>query len=134
MTKENKIVKGIEECLKNAMSLLSDAELLMNENSSYGHAFSLCVLADEEIAKAFLLKAISQEILKYEDIQRHIYSHQSKLKIQILLELVEKTVSSDLLETLINLEPYYEEMRIQLVKNHFRRYKAEWILRRNKRR
>ena len=119
------LIKAIDECLKNAISFLSDAKLLMNEKSSYGHAFSLCVLADEETAKAFFLKAVSQEILKYEDIQHHIYSHQSKLKIQILLELVEKTISSNLLETLINLEPYYEEMRIQLVNNHFRRYRAD---------
>ena len=46
-------LKASEECLKNARQFVKDAERLI-ESSSFGHAFSLLVLADEEMGKSLM--------------------------------------------------------------------------------
>lgn len=123
MKRKGKIEGAIDECLKNANRFLSDAKLLIKKNRSYGHAFGLCVLADEEIGKAVLLTAVSQGFLKFEDVKDQMYKHQFKLKMQVLMEYAEKTIDSDLLEILMMYENIrYTDFRIKLVKNHLEKY------------
>ena len=123
MEKKGKIEKAIDECLKNATLFLSDAKLVIEKNRSYGHAFGLCVLADEEIGKAVLLTAVSQGFLKFEDVKDQMYKHQFKLKMQVLMEYAEKTMGSDLLEALMMYENIrYTDFRIKLVKNYLGKY------------
>lgn len=123
MKRKGKIEEAINECLKNATRFVSDAKLLIKKNRSYGHAFGLCVLADEEIGKAVLLIAVSQGFLRFEDVKDQMYKHQFKLKMQVLMEYAEKTIDSDLLEVLMMYENIrYTDFRIKLVKNHLEKY------------
>ncbi|MFQ6060832.1 MAG: AbiV family abortive infection protein [Thermoplasmata archaeon] len=46
-------LRASEECLDNARQFVEDAERLI-ESSSFGHAFSLLVLADEEMGKSLM--------------------------------------------------------------------------------
>lgn len=123
MKRRGKIEKAINECVRNATRFLSDAKLLIKKNRSYGHAFGLCVLADEEIGKAVLLTAVSKGFLKFEDVKNQMFKHQFKLKMQVLMEYAEKTIDSDLLEVLMRHEDIrYTDFRIKLVKNHLKKY------------
>lgn len=86
-----KASKGIEAALVNARSLLSDAELLF-ENERFERAVALAVLAIEEAGKPSILRAILLEVdhkqLKKE--WQNYRRHQEKNKFWIAPELMAK--------------------------------------------
>jgi len=74
LRKEN-LKEGSILCLKNAKSLLEDAELLIKKKS-YGHAKFLIISAIEETNKAFLL---ASPITNYQEIRKDIREHKKKI-------------------------------------------------------
>ena len=52
---EDRVNLVANKILENAYSLIKDAQLLIEKNKSYGHAFGLLALACEEIAKANMI-------------------------------------------------------------------------------
>ncbi|MCP8322129.1 MAG: AbiV family abortive infection protein [archaeon] len=74
LRKEN-LKEGSILCLKNAKSLLEDAELLIKKKS-YGHAKFLIISAIEETNKAFLL---ASPITNYQEIRKDIREHGKKI-------------------------------------------------------
>jgi AbiV family abortive infection protein len=51
-----------KQSLQNGIDFYNDALLIYNENESYGHAFGLLILAEEEFAKAWYLHAAHERI------------------------------------------------------------------------
>lgn len=54
--------EAVKECLDNVEQFIKDADVLII-NSSYGHAFALTVLAEEELVKAFICHICAEGIL-----------------------------------------------------------------------
>ena len=86
MTEENieRVLKdAVELCVNNAERFINDAILLL-DNGSYGHAFALAVLAEEEFAKGCAYYASSEGILPKDflkEVGRTRDSHIMKLAI-----------------------------------------------------
>lgn len=58
-----KILKQMSrQSLQNGIDFFNDALLIYNENKSYGHAFGLLILAEEEFAKAWYLHVVHERI------------------------------------------------------------------------
>ena len=51
-----------KQAMQNGVDFHNDALLIYDENKSYGHAFSLLILAEEEFAKAWYLHLIHENI------------------------------------------------------------------------
>ena len=60
----NLFYKASKESLDNAKLWIKDAEILM-VNSSFGHAYSLLVIADEEVSKANVCWLVSENMIPY---------------------------------------------------------------------
>jgi AbiV family abortive infection protein len=58
-----KILKQMsKQSLQNGIDFYNDALLIYNENKSYGHAFGLLILAEEEFAKAWYLHVVHENV------------------------------------------------------------------------
>lgn len=89
-----------KQSLQNGIDFLYDAQLIYQENKSYGHAFSLLILAEEEFAKAWYLHYIHENLrnnlLYYSDDENTpklsdiISNHKAK---QTALEVLAKITS-----------------------------------------
>ena len=56
---EKLLKEAVKSCLDNVEQYLKDARMLI-ENESYGHAFALTVLGEEELSKAFIYYMCSE--------------------------------------------------------------------------
>lgn len=61
-TSEKLVKEAVKLCMDNAEQYHKDAELLI-DNRSYGHAFALAVLGEEELAKAMMYRLCSEGLL-----------------------------------------------------------------------
>jgi len=87
---EKILTEAVKLCLDNAEQYIKDAEVLV-KNSSYGHAFALSVLAEEETAKAWMYYLCVQGILGvHGDWRKDIRKHRFKQKLAFMLTLMYK--------------------------------------------
>ena len=89
---EKTLRKALGLCVDNAEQFIKDAEILI-ENSSYGHAFALSVLAEEEIAKAWIYHICAEGVIGVEGTwKRDIRDHRLKQGFGLLLGLIYKII------------------------------------------
>lgn len=82
--------RAVKLCLENAEQYIKDAELLI-KNESYGHAFALTVLAEEEAAKVWIYYLCVQGILGvHGDWTKDILKHRIKQSFAFMLTLMYK--------------------------------------------
>jgi AbiV family abortive infection protein len=80
--------QSISKVEENAKSLLEDAKYLFDMDR-YSTASSLAILAQEEIAKAFLLQLVEDDALPWlPEIQRTMAKHQCKHLLGIVMEWI----------------------------------------------
>lgn len=85
--KEKLLKKAVQSCLNNVEQYLKDARLLI-ENESYGHAFALTVLGEEELSKAFIYYMCSEGLVSEnftKRVGRRSKSHRRKQGIAAAL-------------------------------------------------
>ena len=91
-----KILKQMsKQSLQNGIDFYNDALLIYNENKSYGHAFGLLILAEEEFAKAWYLHVVHErirnDIMYFSDqedapkLSDIISNHRAKQKALVIL-------------------------------------------------
>jgi AbiV family abortive infection protein len=86
--KAEALEESITVTIENGKKLLEDAELLFGWDR-FSTALALSVLAQEEFAKAFLLKLVSDDALPWlPEIQRSMTRHQSKHLLGIVMEWI----------------------------------------------
>jgi len=73
--------KAVHLCLENVERYIKDAELLIAD-SSYGHAYSLMVLAEEELAKTTIYYLCAQEVVDSKLFEKMLLRHSSKHALQ----------------------------------------------------
>lgn len=99
---KERYMQACEECMKNVDQYIKDIDLLM-ENGSHGHAFSMAVIAGEEVAKAigYILAWAMGDVKQAEErsekwINTLHTNHEAKIAIQSMIggaiETVEKTL------------------------------------------
>ncbi|MDH5375932.1 MAG: AbiV family abortive infection protein, partial [Candidatus Bathyarchaeota archaeon] len=82
ITKEKETLeKAVNLCLENVERYIKDAELLIAD-SSYGHAYSLMVLAEEELTKTTVYYLCAQGIVNPKALKKTLLSHSSKHALQ----------------------------------------------------
>ena len=86
------LIKAAKLCLQNAKQFIDDAKLLISQKS-YGHAFSLAALAEEEISKALIYYAEAMG-LKGDIDKKEIYNHNFKQAIAGMNTLFEIIIFS----------------------------------------
>jgi AbiV family abortive infection protein len=69
---------------------ITDAEILI-KNESYGHAFALTVLGEEELAKAFIYYGCSEELLPEYLVERVGRGYMSHIQKQSMAEILGMT-------------------------------------------
>lgn len=80
---------SIDACLDNGSRLLNDAVQLEFQEQG-GTRFMICVLAQEEYAKAFLLYLVREEIVPWDsDLLRVMKNHACKHLVAILMEYID---------------------------------------------
>lgn len=80
--------QAITAVKENAESLLEDAKYLFDLDR-YSTAFSLAILSQEEIAKAFLLQLVEDEVLPWlPEVQRTMSRHQCKHLLGVIVEWI----------------------------------------------
>ena len=98
---EKLLKEAVQLCLDNVEQYIKDAQLLV-ENGSYGHAFALAVLGEEELSKAFIYHMCSEGFLP-EDIAKRVGrtrdSHVRKQALAGTLTLTYKIV--ELLQSIV---------------------------------
>lgn len=78
----------IDACLANASRLMDDA-LMLEFQERGGGRLAICMLAQEEYAKAFLLYMVREELLPWDtDLLRILRSHACKHLLAIIMEYV----------------------------------------------
>lgn len=78
----------IDACLANASRLMDDAMVLEFQERGGGR-LAICVLAQEEYAKAFLLYMVREALLSWDtDLLRIMRSHACKHLLAIVMEYV----------------------------------------------
>lgn len=78
--------RTISACIDNGKKLLEDAKCLFDWDR-YSTALALSVLAQEELAKAFLLQLVADDALPWlSEVQRSMARHQSKHLLAIVME------------------------------------------------
>jgi len=89
---------GYEECLKNVDQYINDVRTLI-DRKSYGHAFSLAILAKEELAKATSYFIVSSGVIDANDkagkkLLKLLHSkHELKIGFAYLLLFVPEMIS-----------------------------------------
>jgi len=75
---KNKYKKAINACLSNANNLLADGKMLY-EMDRLSSAYLLVLLAQEEIAKAFLLNLVDERIIPWiKEVEKSLTDHKCK--------------------------------------------------------
>lgn len=82
-----KLKKGVKLCLKNARSLIKDANLLI-DNGSYGHALFFVFTSLEEVSKAFMYTCTRLESQKIEEL-KEVYHHDIKYGYYLAFLLID---------------------------------------------
>lgn len=86
------LIKATKFCLQNAKQFLDDAKLLLSRKS-YGHAFSLAALAEEEISKALIYYLERIELHKFNK-KKDICNHSFKQEMARINTLGEVALAS----------------------------------------
>jgi len=82
--------EAVKLCLDNAEQYIKDAEILV-KNLSYGHAFALSVLAEEEVAKAWMYYLCVEGVLGvHGDWRKDVLKHRVKQSLAFMLTLIYK--------------------------------------------
>lgn len=83
--KRNHLLQAVNACVENGHRLHEDAEVLGTERSAT--AVALCILAQEEFAKAFLLHLVCKEIIPWTaKVRKSLYRHEYKHLVGIIME------------------------------------------------
>jgi AbiV family abortive infection protein len=78
--------RSISACIDNGKKLLDDAKLLFDFDR-FSTAFAVSVLAQEEFAKAFLLRLVVDDALPWlPEVQQSMARHQCKHLLAIVME------------------------------------------------
>jgi AbiV family abortive infection protein len=89
-SKADRFSKTISACIENGRNLLEDAEYLFDwgkHSGRFATAFALSVLAQEEFAKAFLLRLVADDALPWlPEVRRSIARHECKHLLAIVME------------------------------------------------
>lgn len=89
MTK--KLLKeAVQLCLDNVEQYIKDAQLLV-ENGSYGHAFALTVLGEEELSKAYIYYTCSEGLLPENFVKRVGRTRESHIRKQAIVATLTMT-------------------------------------------
>lgn len=92
-TTVTKLLKeAVQLCLDNVEQYIIDAELLI-KNESYGHAFALTVLGEEELSKAFIYYGCAEELFPKCLVERVGRGRNSHLQKQSMAEILAMTFS-----------------------------------------
>ena len=88
----NFLRKVAKESLKNAEQFIDDAEILF-KMKSYGHAFALAVLGEEELAKAIMYSIAAEGIIGIKGkwakvLRKHLWKQSIAISIVIMYELI----------------------------------------------
>jgi AbiV family abortive infection protein len=96
---------SIDECLANASRLMDDA-LQLEFQERGGARLAICMLAQEEYAKAFLPYMVREELVPWDsDLLRVIRNHTCKHLVAIVMEYIDpEWTTLDELEAIINAE------------------------------
>lgn len=98
------IQASIDACLANGRRLLDDA-LVLEFQENGGARFLLCIVAQEEYAKAFLLYLAREEIIPWDsNLHRILRSHSCKHLVGIVMEYIDPQW-----DTLDELKKIYED-------------------------
>src|SRR5579859_4076846 len=82
---KSRLSAAMAACVDNGQRLLEDAEWLGNDR--FATAYALCILAQEEFAKAFLLHLVQEDILPWNsDIRDSMRDHPCKQLLGLLME------------------------------------------------
>lgn len=82
---KNQILQAIRACVENGQRLQMDAELLGMDKSVT--EIALCILAQEEFAKAFLLQLVYEENIPWSPkVQESLHNHKHKQLIGLIME------------------------------------------------
>jgi AbiV family abortive infection protein len=77
---------SLEACIGNGARLLEDAELLFNMDR-HASAVALSILAEEEFAKAFLLRLVIEEAVPWTtEVRRSLSDHSSKHLLGLVVD------------------------------------------------
>jgi AbiV family abortive infection protein len=83
------VQKSIDACLDNADRLMDDA-LQLEFQERGGTRLAICMLAQEEYAKAFLLYLAREELLPWDaDLLRVMRNHECKHLLAIVTEYID---------------------------------------------
>jgi AbiV family abortive infection protein len=81
---KSRLSRAISACVENRQRLLHDAEWLGTEHCAT--AYALCILAQEEFAKAFLLHLICEGIVPWtEKVRASLRNHKHKQLIGLIM-------------------------------------------------
>jgi AbiV family abortive infection protein len=81
--------KSITVVLENGDRLADDAKYLF-EYDRFPSAYALCILAQEEYAKAFFLYLISEEAIPWtKELQKMLYNHSCKQLLSLIIDFLE---------------------------------------------
>ncbi len=101
--KPNELQNSLLVVVRNATRLLEDAHLLF-EMDRFPTAFSLCVLAREEFAKALLLHLAAEQSLPWtEAFQRALRNHYCKQLLSVVMEYLNRYDFPETAEELLKL-------------------------------
>ncbi len=82
---KDRLLKAMSACVENGRRLHQDAEWLATERSAT--VVSLCILAQEEFAKAFLLHLVREGIIPWSTkVRDSLYNHSHKQLIGFIME------------------------------------------------
>jgi AbiV family abortive infection protein len=73
--------KSVQLCLDNVEQYIMDAQFLV-ENGSYGHAFALAVLGEEELSKSFIYYTCSEGFLPVDIVKKVGRTRESHIRKQ----------------------------------------------------
>jgi AbiV family abortive infection protein len=79
----------IRACVENGNRLLRDAEYLSYDDECSATSFVLCLLAQEEFAKAFLLHLVANDVIPWSSfVRRAMRDHSSKHLLCVVMEFL----------------------------------------------
>ena len=82
---KDRLLKAMSACVENGQRLHQDAEWLATDRSAT--VVSLCILAQEEFAKAFLLHLVREGIIPWSTkVRDSLYNHSHKQLIGFIME------------------------------------------------
>lgn len=89
--RKSDVEAAIDACRANALRLMDDA-LMLEFQERGGGRLAICMLAQEEYAKAFLLYLVREELLPWDtDLLRIMRSHACKHLLAIVMEYSVRT-------------------------------------------